>query len=114
MSIRVCPGRELADASLWIVCALTLATMKIGKPFGAGGSELKSADIVYTSTMIRWGANFNPSFFSFSSWPSLTGIFSHPPAFRCHIEPRSTAASEMLERRAAVLAQSAGIEDTEL
>jgi len=88
---RVCPGRELADASLWITCALTLATMKIGKPFGADGRELKPADIAYTSTMI-----------------------SHPPAFRCHVEPRSTAASEMLERRAAALAQSAGIEDMEL
>ena len=65
MSIRVCPGRELADASLWIVCALTLATMKIGKPFGAGGNELKPADIVYTSTMIRWGAYFQSISFIF-------------------------------------------------
>jgi cytochrome P450 len=53
-SIRVCPGRELADASLWIICALTLATVNIGKSFGANGKELKPEDIAYTSTVIRW------------------------------------------------------------
>ena len=53
-SIRVCPGRELADASLWITWALALATMNIGKPFNADGNELKKEDVVYTSTVIRW------------------------------------------------------------
>ena len=53
-SISVCPGRELADASLWITFALALATMNIGKPFNADGNELKQEDIVYTPTVIRW------------------------------------------------------------
>jgi len=80
---RVCPGRELADASLWITAAFTLATVNIGKPF-ADGKELKPKDVAYTSTMI-----------------------SHPPAFQCQMKPRSTAAKEMLERKAA------GFEDME-
>ena len=62
-SIRVCPGRELADASLWTTAAFTLATVNIGKPFGADGKELKPADVAYTSTMIRWGGLFTKHHF---------------------------------------------------
>ena len=93
-----------------MTAALTLATMNIGKPFGADGSELKPGDIVYTSTLIRWGAYLQSITFKLAS---LTGIYSHPPAFQCQMKPRSTAASELLERRAAALAQSAGFEDME-
>jgi len=82
---RVCPGRELADASLWITCAIALATVNIGKPFDADGKEIKPEDIVYSSSVI-----------------------SHPPKFQCRVEPRSKVAYEMLER---ALRQLEGVED---
>ena len=53
-SISVCPGRELADASLWIAVALTLATMKIGKPLKPNGKEMQREEVVYSSGAIRW------------------------------------------------------------
>jgi len=85
---RVCPGRELADASLWITCAIALATVNIGKPFDADGKEIKPEDVMYSSTVI-----------------------SHPPAFQCQVEPRSAVAYEMLERS---LRQLAGIGDKDI
>jgi len=87
---RVCPGRELADVSLWISCVLAIATLNIGKPFDGNGKEMKQEDVVYTSTAI-----------------------SHPPMFQCRIEPRSTVVREMLERRVGALsAETAEMEDT--
>jgi membrane protein implicated in regulation of membrane protease activity len=79
--------------------------MNIGKPFDADGKEMSEADIAYTSAAIRWAVQ--GVMFKFVS---LTSIYSHPPAFQCRVEPRSTAAYEMLERRA--IALSAEIEDT--
>ncbi|KAG6852362.1 hypothetical protein C0991_000374, partial [Blastosporella zonata] len=37
---RICPGRHLADASLWIVIASTLATLDISKAAGVDGKEI--------------------------------------------------------------------------
>ena len=85
--------------------------MNIGKPFDADGSELKPGDIIYTSMLIRWGTYLQSTTFKLAS---LTGIYSHPPAFQCQTKPRSTAANEFSERRAAALAHSAGLEDMEV
>jgi len=79
--------------------------MNIGKPFDGNGKELKQADIAYTSTLIRWERIYKVIIFQASHIDR--NFHSHPPAFQCQIEPRSTAAREMLERKAAALALSA-------
>jgi hypothetical protein len=40
MSARVCPGQYLATASVWIVIATMLATLKIGKALDSDGNEI--------------------------------------------------------------------------
>ncbi|KAG6836286.1 hypothetical protein H0H93_009477 [Arthromyces matolae] len=37
---RICPGRHLADASVWIAIACVLATFDIQKPIGPNGKEI--------------------------------------------------------------------------
>ncbi|KAH8116638.1 cytochrome P450 [Phellopilus nigrolimitatus] len=37
---RLCPGKEFADASMWLVIAMTLATLNITKARDATGSEI--------------------------------------------------------------------------
>lgn len=63
---RVCPGLQLADASVWISCALALAALEIAPSGGPPGVE-------YTS-----------------------GVVSHPKEFACVIKPRSARARELV------------------
>lgn len=49
---RICPGRHLAHASLWIAMASTLATMKVTKKLDANGKEI-TPDIAFTSGITR-------------------------------------------------------------
>jgi hypothetical protein len=68
---RICPGRHVAEDTVWIACASLLATMKIG----ADGAA--------------------PPLAKFAS-----GIIAIPEAFECDIRPRS-AQAEALVREAA-------------
>ncbi|KAF8074619.1 cytochrome P450 [Lyophyllum atratum] len=72
---RVCPGRLLADDSLWIVMATVLATMSISKAIGKDGKEIV------------------PDFV-----PITIGPTSHPPPFLCRLEPRNETASGLLKQ----------------
>jgi cytochrome P450 len=40
---RVCPGRQLADASVFLTIACTLATLRISKAVDKGGAEINPA-----------------------------------------------------------------------
>ncbi|KAF4776906.1 cytochrome P450 1A2 [Colletotrichum scovillei] len=69
---RVCVGKHLAEASVWIVIASMLATVKIE---GARGP---------------WGEEIIPRV-------ELTnGLTSHPKRFPCRIIPRNTRSAEMV------------------
>ncbi|KAF9456701.1 cytochrome P450 [Collybia nuda] len=69
---RICPGRHLADASLWIVMVSVLATLDISKVVDDKGREI-TPEVVFTS-----------------------GITSHPYPFRCSIQPRSDASRVLI------------------
>lgn len=62
---RVCPGQYLADASLWISIAMSVAVFDITKKVGPGGQVIEPK-VSYTS-----------------------GTVSHPEPFECDIRPRS-------------------------
>ena len=49
---RICPGKELADAILFIFVAQTLAAFTIEKARGADGEELDPGEN-YTNGVIR-------------------------------------------------------------
>ncbi|KAJ7624408.1 cytochrome P450 [Roridomyces roridus] len=65
---RICPGRVLADASVWMTAAMSLAVFKIGRH-----PKYSHIDLDVTS-----------------------GTISHPSHFKCSIEPRSQKALELI------------------
>ncbi|KIY53510.1 cytochrome P450 [Fistulina hepatica ATCC 64428] len=73
---RVCPGRHLADTTLWILMATMLATVNIEKVIGPDGKPVTP---------------------NVSLTPGLT---SHPEHFPCKISPRSRIAEELVANTA--------------
>jgi hypothetical protein len=71
---RVCPGRLLADHTVWLTVARSLAVFDITKGTEAGGKEI--------SPNVR----FTP------------GVISHPEPFVASIKPRSAQHEELIRR----------------
>ncbi|KZT28780.1 cytochrome P450 [Neolentinus lepideus HHB14362 ss-1] len=69
---RICPGRHLAEASVWLSCAASLAVFHISKPVDAAGRPIEPV-------------------IDFSS-----GSNSHVAPFRCDIKPRSETARHLI------------------
>ncbi|PCH44802.1 cytochrome P450 [Wolfiporia cocos MD-104 SS10] len=69
---RICPGMHLAEATIFLVCAMSLAVFDIAKPVEDG--SIVDPDIEYTS-----------------------GTLSHPRPFKCTIKPRSEKANALLQ-----------------
>ncbi|KAH9917058.1 cytochrome P450 [Fomitopsis serialis] len=69
---RLCPGRLLADSTVFIAAASAIAVFDIRKPRAPDGTELP----------------FVPSFNS--------GIVRHPKAFACEIRARSARAADLI------------------
>ncbi|KAG5729423.1 O-methylsterigmatocystin oxidoreductase [Termitomyces sp. T112] len=74
---RICPGRHLADDSLWIAISTTLATVKFSKALDENGKEI------------------NPD-----ATPVAAGISNQPKPFRCRLEARTKVALELLVQTA--------------
>ncbi|KAL4259189.1 cytochrome P450 family protein [Pleurotus pulmonarius] len=69
---RICPGRHLAAASIWIAVAMIFATVQITKAKDESGKEI-TPDLDFE-----------------------TGITSRPKRFRCTTAPRSDRAARLL------------------
>lgn len=52
LTYRVCPGRHLADASLFLTCASTLHAFNISPPLDASGNPVKLEARVETDRVI--------------------------------------------------------------
>lgn len=83
----VCPGRDLADLSLFTLLATSLAVFDIRKPTDANGRLIEQV----------------------SEW--TPGLISRPKGFRASITPRSEKATALL--RAAELEMTAGREKSD-
>ncbi|KAI6021238.1 cytochrome P450 [Pisolithus marmoratus] len=70
---RICPGMHLADASVWICVAMSLAVLEISKAVENGVEITPEVD------------------------PS-SGFISHPKPFECSIKARSAKAAELIQR----------------
>lgn len=69
---RVCPGKQLAMASVWLACATSLCTFSITKARDEHGAEITPV-------------------------PEMTsGTISHPKPFQCEIKPRSARAEALV------------------
>ncbi|KAG7087582.1 hypothetical protein E1B28_013536 [Marasmius oreades] len=69
---RVCPGRHLADNSLWIAMVYLLATFNMKKALDSQGNEIEPV-VKYTD-----------------------GTVSHPYPFKCRFIPRSKDALDLI------------------
>ncbi|KAH7931262.1 cytochrome P450 [Leucogyrophana mollusca] len=72
---RICPGLHLADASVWISCAMSLAAFDISK-------------------IVENGVEITPEV------DPSSGTISHPKPFQCSIKPRSAKALELIQQDA--------------
>jgi len=70
---RICPGLHLADASVFISCAMALAVFNVSKAVENGVEITPEVD------------------------PS-TGTISHPKPFKCSVKPRSAKALALIQQ----------------
>jgi len=70
---RICPGKELADASIYIAIAQVLSAFDIGKGKDASGNTIEP---LYEYT---------------------PGVISHPKDFLCSVTPRSDKAAQLVK-----------------
>ncbi|EIW56861.1 cytochrome P450 [Trametes versicolor FP-101664 SS1] len=76
---RVCPGRDFADAGVWLAIASVIALFDIGKSIDAWGNEITPP----------------PEF--------VSGFVSHPKPFVCAIRPRAGNAADIIAQARAAL-----------
>jgi len=69
---RICPGLNLAQSSVWLTCAMSLAVFDIEK-YVDGFGNVVEPKIHYTD-----------------------GTISHPPPFKCTIKPRSEKSAALV------------------
>ncbi|KAI0824638.1 cytochrome P450 [Trametes gibbosa] len=69
---RICPGLQLADASVYLAIVMSLAVFKIEKALDSNGEPIEP------------------------STEFTTGTVSHPPPFQCEIKPRSAKTEALL------------------
>ena len=91
---RICPGKELADVSLFITIAMVVATLNVSKAHDESGKEINP---VYTMSegAIRFaGSSSFKRYIDY--WNCVFCLCSHPERFECKIEPRSTRAKNLI------------------
>ena len=83
------PGLNLAQTSLWLSCAMSLAALDIEKYVDESGNVVEP-EIRYLDGMIRY------AFVAHTLFELLTETsFSHPAPFKCAIKPRSGKAAAL-------------------
>ncbi|KAF9002170.1 cytochrome P450 [Cyathus striatus] len=71
---RICPGKHLADASLWMVISLIFATLDISRALDDEGNEI------------------------IPKVELITGLTSHPKPFPCTIQPRDHTSENIIRQ----------------
>ena len=84
------PGINIAQTSLWLACAMSLAVLDIRKSVDGFGNAVEPK-ILYSDGAVR-------RVFVLSSHIMLvTDVrFSHPPLFKCVIQPRSEKSAALV------------------
>lgn len=88
---RICPGKELADASLFITLTSVLSVFNINKARNSEG-EVIEAVVEYTSGIV----SYVHAYFAKSRIIYLSSLISHPKEFECSLTPRSDRAAQLV------------------
>ncbi|KAF8817039.1 cytochrome P450 [Phlegmacium glaucopus] len=91
---RICPGRHMASATIWLSIVSILATLNIRKMKDARGNDIP-LDGKYSDRMIRSGAGCLVFFSVESDLMSL--YLSYPLPFECSITPRSIITKQLIQ-----------------
>jgi hypothetical protein len=88
---RICPGRWLSDAQLWISIASMLAVFNIGPGLDEHG-QIAKAEAAFVFGMISFVPSAEDLLIVDGCFPS----YRHPRPFRCSIKPRDDAAASLI------------------
>ncbi|OBZ74344.1 O-methylsterigmatocystin oxidoreductase [Grifola frondosa] len=88
---RICPGKALAENSIFVVIAALLAAFDISPPEGG-------VTPTFGPNLVRYAIALS---LPLPTLISNVNHFSFPDPFKCNIRPRSEAKAALIERRAA-------------
>jgi hypothetical protein len=89
---RICPGRHLAEPSLFLSIAMTLSTFNISRAHDELTGELIEPAFEWLPGTIRYVSHCHTAG---SPVPSI--LDSHPKPFRCDIKPRFPAIVDLIK-----------------
>ncbi|KAF4597210.1 hypothetical protein EYR40_007662 [Pleurotus pulmonarius] len=88
---RICPGRHLAYASIWIAVTTILSTLNITRKKDEHGNNIPLR-LEFSSGITKWAHHFGlPDMFTHLRF------HSHPKPVPCNISPRSEAAAHLVQ-----------------
>jgi Cytochrome P450 len=90
---RICPGRHLADATIFIVIASVLSVFDIKK--GNGTGEGPDA-YPFTGNGLRYGFRISSTVRKTGGLTAGVYLYSRPCPFTCSITPRDKRAEELI------------------
>lgn len=88
---RVCPGRQLAEQSVWLLCATSLATLDVSKQLSNSGQTLEPK-VEYVGHLITYVCL--PIYDGISL--ILISLIRHPKDFPCQIKARSRRMEDLI------------------
>ena len=90
---RLCPGREFADATLFLAMASMISALDIAKAQDAEGKDITPAVSFASSSIVRLVQTRRALCLDSSQ---LRILHSYPNEFPCRIQPRSEATAAMV------------------
>jgi hypothetical protein len=88
----ICPGKQFAEANIWLATATVVAALQIEKAKDDAGNFI-TPDAAFASAFV-WYAIFDHLY----TYGVLIDVCSHPVSFDCAIKPRSEKASILIHK----------------
>ena len=92
---RLCPGREFADATLFLAMASIIATLDIGKARDAEGKEIVPKASFASTSIVRSVRGWSDQWHEKATHHS-SALGSYPEEFPCSIKPRCDATGPLV------------------
>jgi hypothetical protein len=86
----ICPGKQFAEANIWLATATIVAALQIEKAKDSAGNFI-TPDAAFAVGFVRYAI-----FGHLNEGGVLINVCSHPKPFDCMIKPRSENASVLI------------------